>query len=166
MTMPVRTDDFRIAMARLGAAVNVVTTDGRAGRHGLTASAVCSVTDTPPTLLVCVNRQSRAHPIIEANGAFCVNVLAASHAKLADRFATRGKDAESCFSDVDSWTILRSGSPVLTDASVAVDCHVIDRHSCGSHDVFFGRVLELRLNETAQGLIYFQRTYVPLGGSR
>ena len=35
-------------MARLGAAVNVVTTDGPAGRYGFTASAVCSVTDDPP----------------------------------------------------------------------------------------------------------------------
>ncbi len=161
--MSVPRDDFRSAMARLGAAVNVVTTDGRAGRRGLTASAVCSVTDAPPTVLVCVRRASRTHPVIEANGVFCVNVLAASHAALADRFATSGKDAEIGFSTTGSWTTLRSGSPVLTDASVAVDCEVIGSHRCGSHDVFFGRVLEVRLNASAQGLIYFQRTYVPLG---
>ncbi len=46
--------DYRDAMACLGAAVNIVTTDGRAGRAGFTASAVCSVTDNPPTLLVCL----------------------------------------------------------------------------------------------------------------
>jgi Conserved protein/domain typically associated with flavoprotein oxygenases, DIM6/NTAB family len=43
-------DAFRNAMARLGSAVNIITTDGPAGRAGFTASAVCSVTDTPPTL--------------------------------------------------------------------------------------------------------------------
>ncbi len=36
-------------MARLAAAVNIVTTDGPAGRAGFTATAVCSVTDEPPT---------------------------------------------------------------------------------------------------------------------
>ena len=42
--------DYRDAMARLGAAVHVITTDGPGGRAGFTASAVCSVTDDPPTL--------------------------------------------------------------------------------------------------------------------
>jgi len=35
---------FREGMSRLGAAVNIITTDGPAGRAGFTASAVCSVT--------------------------------------------------------------------------------------------------------------------------
>ena len=56
--MPVSRQEFRDAMARLGAAVNIITTDGAAGRGGITATAVCSVTDDPPTLLVCLNRTS------------------------------------------------------------------------------------------------------------
>ena len=54
--MAVEKQAYREAMARLGAAVNVIATDGPGGRAGFTASAVCSVTDTPPTLLVCANR--------------------------------------------------------------------------------------------------------------
>lgn len=53
---------FRDAMAHVGAAVNIITTDGPAGRAGFTASAVCSVTDTPPTLLVCLNRSASVWP--------------------------------------------------------------------------------------------------------
>ena len=45
--------DFRNAMSLLTTAVNVITTSGETGMHGFTASAVCSVTDTPPMLLVC-----------------------------------------------------------------------------------------------------------------
>lgn len=51
---------FRDAMSCMGAAVNIITTDGPAGRAGFTASAVCSVTDTPPTLLVCCVFQHHA----------------------------------------------------------------------------------------------------------
>ena len=58
--MTVTRQDFRDAMARLGAAVNIITTGGPAGRGGFTASAVCSVTDDPPTLLVCMNRNATA----------------------------------------------------------------------------------------------------------
>ncbi len=48
MTTPDK-QTFRDAMACVGAAVNIITTDGPAGMAGFTASAVCSVTDSPPT---------------------------------------------------------------------------------------------------------------------
>jgi len=73
---PVIREDYRDAMARLAAAVNIITTDGPSGRAGFTATAVCSVTDEPPTLLVCLNRSASAHPIVTANGQLCVNTLA------------------------------------------------------------------------------------------
>jgi flavin reductase len=53
--------DFKNAMSLLTGAVNVVTTTGVSGRHGFTASAVCSVTDAPPTLLVCINNSAYSH---------------------------------------------------------------------------------------------------------
>ena len=69
---------FRNAMARLGGAVSVITTDGPHGRFGFTASAVCSVTDSPPTLLVCMNRASTSNVHFKNNGVLCVNVLSAA----------------------------------------------------------------------------------------
>ena len=79
---------YRDAMARFGAAVNVVTTDGPAGRRGFTASAVCSVTDDPPTLLVCVNRRNESHPALIGNGVLCVNTLAAGQEELSFLFSS------------------------------------------------------------------------------
>lgn len=51
----VEVSQFKDAMAQLATAVHIVTTSGETGQHGFTASAVCGVTDSPPTLLVCVN---------------------------------------------------------------------------------------------------------------
>src|SRR5437016_12547066 len=85
----VRTCDpaiFRDAMSRLGAAVHVVTTAGPGGKTGATATAVCSVSDAPPTLLMCLNRKSQTNPIVQANGVFCVNTLGAAGAETADIF--------------------------------------------------------------------------------
>ena len=79
---------FRDAMAGLGAAVNIISSDGVAGLAGCTASAVCGVTDEPPTLLVCINRGSRNNAAFRANGALCVNVLSADQQALAAHFAT------------------------------------------------------------------------------
>ena len=49
---------FVEAMSRSASSVWLVTTDGPAGRHGLTVSAVSSVSAEPPMLLACINRHS------------------------------------------------------------------------------------------------------------
>jgi flavin reductase len=82
----VSSQDYRDAMACLGAAVTIVTTDGPAGRAGFTASAVCSVTDNSPILLVCLNRGSSAYASVKGNGVVCVNVLSARHEPLSRQF--------------------------------------------------------------------------------
>lgn len=51
--------DFRDAMSLLPTGSMSFTTKGDSGCHGFT-SAVCSVTDTPPTF-VCMNQSSRSH---------------------------------------------------------------------------------------------------------
>ena len=80
---------FRNAMSLLSTAVNVITTAGEAGMHGFTASAVCSVTDTPPTLLVCMNQSSRSHAQFLENKVLSVNVLSTQHEQLSNAFASK-----------------------------------------------------------------------------
>ena len=78
---------FRDAMASLSAAVNVVTTEGEAGRCGITATAVCSVTDTPPSVMVCINANSAMNPVFQGNGKLCINVLNHEQEIMARHFA-------------------------------------------------------------------------------
>lgn len=83
---------FRDAMASLAAAVNIVTTAGHAGRCGITATAVCSVTDTPPSVMVCINANSAMNPVFQGNGRLCINVCSGSQ-----KARTRSKkDATPC----------------------------------------------------------------------
>src|SRR5579872_2549998 len=93
--MPVEKQPYREAMARLGAAVNVITTDGPGGRAGFTASAVCSVTDTPPILLVCANRANASYPAFKANGVLCVNTLTPAQEGLSLIFAGMTQHTEA-----------------------------------------------------------------------
>ncbi|HEY0200522.1 MAG TPA: flavin reductase, partial [Burkholderiaceae bacterium] len=94
---------YRDAMARMGAAVHVVTTDGPGGRVGFTATAVCSVTDTPPTLLVCLNHGASVYPAFQANQALCVNTLGANQQALADLFSSKTQMGERFAAD--AWTV-------------------------------------------------------------
>ncbi|WP_376092988.1 flavin reductase [Roseomonas sp. CCTCC AB2023176] len=154
---------FRDAMARLGAAVTVVTTDGPAGRAGFTASAVCSVTDSPPTLLVCMNRNSRLNPAVKENGRLCVNVLSATQQHLSDTFAGfTGADSDARFGEGD-WLTLVTGAPVLSQAVAALDCEIEEVLEKGTHSVIFAGVRAIRLGAPGPALIWFSRDYHPIG---
>jgi flavin reductase (DIM6/NTAB) family NADH-FMN oxidoreductase RutF len=162
---PVRTVDpatFREAMSRLGAAVHVITTAGPGGKSGFTATAVCSVSDAPPTLLVCLNRRSQSNPVVHQNGVFCVNTLAAGAAGIADVFAGRtGVTGSDRFASGE-WITLTTGSPVLTSAVVAFDCRTTEVRSVASHNVYFAAVEAVRLGLGGQALVYHDRAYKPV----
>ncbi|MEU4227761.1 flavin reductase [Nonomuraea sp. NPDC026600] len=150
---------FRTAMANLSAAVNVVTTDGRHGRAGVTVSAACSVTDAPPTMLVCVNRSSSSHDIVLANGRVCVNVLGTDQEELAMHFAgaTNVPTAER-FGE-GSWDFDTHGVPVLRDALASVVGRIITRRTQGSHTVAFVEIDAVTARADSGALVYFQRRF-------
>ncbi len=159
---PLGSADFRAGMARLGAAVNIITTDGPGGRAGFTALAVCSVTDTPPTLLVCVNRAASVHQAFSLNQVLCVNTLGETDAPLSRLFG--GKTPMDERFAAASWVTLATGSPVLPQAIAAFDCRVVNTVSVGTHDVLFCEALAARRQDDSRGLVYFDRGYHGLGG--
>ncbi len=157
--MVVDRQDYRNAMARLGTAVSVITTDGPTGRLGFTASAVCSVTDSPPTLLVCMNRGSALNVAFKENGLLCVNTLASSQEALSPLFAGfNDVSMESRFAAA-GWTTLQTGSPVLTGALVSFDCRISQTTEVGTHSVMFCEVEAIQSGPVQEGLMYFGRSY-------
>ncbi len=158
MSNDLRTE-FLAAMGHVACTVNVITTDGTAGRFGVTVSAMSSVSaDGPlPTLLVCVHHLSPAAAAITINGHFCVNVLHRDHVHVSEHFSGRVK-AEDKFSCA-TWTHCNSGVPRLADALVAFDCTVTLNQRIGTHHIFFGVVNAVHMGETRQPLIYAARAY-------
>jgi flavin reductase len=153
--------DFRNAMARLGAAVHVITTDGPAGLGGFTASAVTSVTDTPPTLLVCVNRTVSSLGAMLENKVLCVNTLSTRHRDVSQIFSTK-VSMEERFATAD-WQRGVTGAPVLADAVVSFDCRIANSVDVGTHMVLFCSVVGLPDGGDDEALIYFRKAYHRLG---
>jgi flavin reductase (DIM6/NTAB) family NADH-FMN oxidoreductase RutF len=134
---------FRDAMARVASAVHVVTTIGPHGRVGLTATAVASVSDNPPTVLVSIARPSRTLAVIEASGVFCINTLPGHCEELAEIFASRrGIEGEARFAS-RHWSSLATGAPVLSEAVAAFDCRLVAAHDIATHRLLIGEVVGL-----------------------
>jgi flavin reductase len=150
---------FREAMARLGAAVHIVATAGPAGRAGVTATAVSSVSDQPPTLLVCLNRRSVVNAALRENRVFSVNTLGAEAEGLADIFAGRtGAGVDERFAATE-WLNLSTGSPVLKSAVIAFDCRIVDVKAVATHNVYFAAVEAIHHGPPGSVLVYHERAY-------
>lgn len=150
---------YRDAMARFAGAVHVVTTDGPAGRRGVTAIAACSVSDNPPTVLVCLNRENPNNECFLKNGVFALNTLAAGQQELADAFSgLTGLPPEKRFA-LTEWETIATGAPTLPGAVAVFDCHVVESHDFATHRVYFGRVAGLSIGANLHPLLYHDRGY-------
>ncbi|MBA3447248.1 MAG: flavin reductase [Pseudaminobacter sp.] len=150
---------YRDAMARFPGAVHVVTTDGVAGKRGATVIAACSVSDAPPTILVCLSRENPKNEAFIENGNFALNTLAAEHLELSAGFSgVTGLSLEERFA-LGQWDTISSGAPTLTGALAVFDCQLIDTKDLATHRIYFGRVTGLRIGKNLKPLIYHDRGY-------
>lgn len=157
-------EDFRQAMASLPAAVNVITTQGPAGCHGMTASAVCSLSDEPASLLLCLNRKARMHDVLIANGRFCVNVLAAGQESVSAAFASREMAMEQRLMASGGVITLQGGLPALAQAQVALACRTAQAFDGSTHTILVGLVEQILFGEGRGALAYYNRKYYSLPG--
>jgi flavin reductase len=138
--------------------VTVVTTDGEAGSHGMTANAVASLSLDPPLILVAVDKRAAMLEFLLGNRCFAVNILRADQEDVSRRFAVPGpKD----FSDL-SITTAATGSPILVEGLAFLDCRVYEVLPGGDHDIFLGEILEGDLRG-GDPLLYFAGGYRRLG---
>ena len=155
---PVGAAQFTAAMGLAATGVSVVTTDGPAGRFGLTVSAVSSVSADPPLVLVCINRKSPAVAAVEANGVFAVNLLSARHRAYAETFAGRPREGRPFDFANHDWRDGELSLPLVTDATAIFECELHDRIDAGTHRIFIGRVVAAHRGE-ADPLVYCNRAF-------
>lgn len=159
---PVGDAVFRTAMSGLAASVHVVTARRGEERIGRTATAVISLSASPPAVLVSIDLMSRLADIITATGGFSVALLAEGQTDVADAFAGRLRPPER-FS-VGEWGEWPSGQPLLRGAVTALDCEVIGAIETGTHMLFAGAIIEVETATERPPLLWQRHGYHGLGG--
>src|SRR5437870_7894087 len=86
-SVEVDAQQFKMGMRSLAGAVNIITSAHAGHRYGMTATAVCSASAEPPTVLVCVNKLATTHGAIARGRVFCVNVRRADDWALSTTFS-------------------------------------------------------------------------------
>jgi flavin reductase len=145
---------FKSVMRKLAGTVAVIAVTDEDGKsHGLTATAVCSVSVDPPMILIVVNRSSRTHHHIDYQKAFSVNILAEEQSGIADLFASKTEDQ---FSKVSHLSVAQS--PAIAEAAAYVRCCVEAQFDVATHTIFIGRVIDSCVSDD-RPLIYQDAKY-------
>jgi flavin reductase (DIM6/NTAB) family NADH-FMN oxidoreductase RutF len=157
---PIDRHVFRGLMRNVPGQVSIVATAVGERRKGLTASAVCSLTDLPPTVIVCVNQAAGAHDLIIESGYFSINALAASQERIARVFSgVSGVRGEQRFETGD-WSTGITGAPILASAVCRLECRLSEYRAASSHTVFFGQVIAGSASHDASPLLHLRGSYV------
>jgi flavin reductase len=160
MSTPADAAQFKLGMRNLAGAVNIITSLHAGKLHGMTATAVCSASAEPPTVLVCINQGAATHKAIAESGVFCVNVLRHEDQQLSGVFSGAQK-GDARFRP-ERWARLATGSPVLLNALVSFDCRVVNRLVHGTHTIFLGEVQQLQIGRKGKPLLYSDGQYAKL----
>ena len=147
---------FRNVLGRFASGVTVVTSTSNGAPVGLTCQSFSSVSLDPPLVLFIPAKTSRAWPLIQRAGRFCVNFLRHDQADLSNAMASRGVDK---FESVSWRPSEATGSPVLDDTLGYVDCSIHAVHEAGDHFVVIGKVLDLHASDAEGPLLFYQGQY-------
>ena len=153
---PTLTDSFRTAMRGVASAVYLLTTRGPEGDAGMTATAACSLSFDPVSVLICVNRTTSFIRTLEASGRFALNILSRDDAEVAKAFGSpAGRPHRFVLGE---WYDL-DGMPALSSSLSTIVCDVASQMDFGSHRVFVGQVRHVDNREGRPELVYCQGAF-------
>lgn len=151
-------DSFRAVLGRFASGVTVVTgIDGDGRLHGMTVSAFCSVSLSPPLILVCIDHRASMHDTLPSMSYFNVNILSDAQEALARRFADSDPDR---FEGIGYSRGLH-GVPLLDDALAHLECKRVALYEGGDHTIMIGEV-EAAAMQDAKPLLYYRGGFAQL----
>lgn len=157
--MAIPPGQFKSILSSWASGVTIVTSRAGERVQGMTVSAFCSVSLTPPLVLVCAAKDTITHGIIQDAKAFGVSILASEQSELSNRFASK-KDELRRFEGLrceDGAT----GCPRIPGALAWLDCRVVEAVDAGDHVVYVGEVVAGDVGGE-QPLVFFRSRYAKL----
>ncbi len=145
-------------MRRLASGVCVLSarlSDGDA--FVMTVSSVTSVSDNPPSLLVCINRQIQRHEALLVSGSsFAINLLRHNQTEVSNLCAGRYEDRDRL--SLGSWK--QDKWLTLEDSQASICCVTDKILQYGTHEIVIGRIEDVRIHgDEIDPLLYANGQY-------
>lgn len=149
---------FCQAMRGMANSVVMVTTWLEGKPWGLTVSACCSVSATPPLLLVSVGSHTVTAQAIRRSGRFGVNILSDKQIELA-QFGARARAPKFCEQHCDCADESAERAPVIQGAVAHFCCRAEREIVAADHVIFIGAVENVRRSASDRPLLHYERRF-------
>lgn len=156
-------DSLRLGMRRLASGVCVVTSYTETERFAMTASSVTSLSDSPASLLICINQTAAIAPILNKGQPLAVSILNADQQDISNKCAEKLAGDERFA--VGEWAQHEAtGLPYLETAQVTFFCEVDnDDYPYGTHRIVVGKLTDAIIaDEDIEPLVYLNGSYQKL----
>lgn len=157
--------EFRSIIGHFGTGVTVITTAANGDLQGMTANAVTSLSLDPTMILICVEKNTHTHGVLDRGGVFAVNILADHQEEISRLFARRSEPEHGTLRGVPFVTGV-TGAPLLEDCLAYLECRVAERLEGGDHSIFIGEVVAASVVTETEPLIFYRGKYRGLAPAR
>ena len=151
---------FRRLLSRFASGIAIITARDGDRDVGMTVSAFCSVSLSPPLVLVCVDRTASMHGLLLRHPKLGISIVASEHEPHSRRFADKN---EARRFDGVPFTRGESDVMLLDDAMAHLECQLVHHYEAGDHTIFIAQVENGAMRD-GRPLLYFGGRYAQLVG--
>lgn len=153
-------DTFRRLLGRFASGIAIITARDGERDVGMTVSAFCSASLSPPLILVCVDRKASMHDLLLRHPKLGVSIVGSEHETHSRRFADKNETRR-----FDGVPFKRGMTSVmlLDDATAQLECQLVGHHEAGDHTIFIAEVERGAMGE-APPLLHYGGRYAQLTG--
>jgi flavin reductase (DIM6/NTAB) family NADH-FMN oxidoreductase RutF len=150
--------EFRSLIGHFATGVTVITTAAGEELQGMTANAITSLSLDPVMMLICVDKGSHTHRLLDEGGVFTVNILAEHQEEVSRLFAKRAPPENGSLRG-QRFTIGTTGAPILEDCLAYLECRVSGVLDGGDHSIYLGEVVDGRVMGEGRPLVFYRGRY-------
>ncbi len=150
--------EFRSIIGHFATGVTVITTAAGEELQGMTANAIASLSLDPVMILICVEKQTHTHRVLDQGGVFTVNILTEHQEDVSRLFAKRAEPEIGTLRG-QRFSLGTTGAPILEDCLAYLECRVSSVADGGDHSIFLGRVVDGRVTSDARPLLFYRGKY-------
>jgi flavin reductase (DIM6/NTAB) family NADH-FMN oxidoreductase RutF len=154
--------EFRGIIGHFATGVTIITTADGDRLHGMTANAVSSLSLDPVMLLICVDKASHTHAMLDAGRVFAVNILGEHQEAVSRIFAKKGEPEDGTLRG-QAFRRGQTGAPILDGCLAYVECRVANVLDGGDHSIFLGEVVSEGVADEVKPLLFYRGGYHTLG---
>jgi flavin reductase (NADH) len=153
-------EDFREALKKLIYPVAIISgLDSSNKTSAITVSSLTSISFEPPSLLVCINKDSSFASTIKKNCYLNINLLQGSQKDISIK-CSKPELKEERFDD-KSWSYDKNNVPYLKSSQSVLFASIESCSSFGTHYIVIMQVFKvLNFNRNSRPLLYGNQKYI------